>query len=85
MQTVFKKATRHLDPADIVRAGFPPAGSFEPAVFLNDFFAALGAQVITEDYVGGPLRIVTVTGIRFVLLAGAVLSIFSVLKIAFGA
>ena len=44
MQTVFKKATRHLDPADIVRAGFPPAGSFEPAVFLKDFFAALGAH-----------------------------------------
>lgn len=49
------------------------------------FHAALGTQVITEDYVGGGMRIATVTGIRFVLFGGAVLSIFSILKIALGA
>jgi succinate dehydrogenase / fumarate reductase membrane anchor subunit len=52
------------------------------SIFLH---AALGTQVIAEDYIGGATRLVTVMGIRFVLFAGAVLSIFSVLKVAFGA
>jgi hypothetical protein len=47
MQTVFKKATRHLAPEDIVTGAFPPFGSFTPASFLSRFYRHL------SDYQAG--------------------------------
>lgn len=54
------------------------------AIMSFFYHAALGAQVIAEDYIGNEvLRFMKVLGIKFYFLAGAVICIFAILKIAF--
>lgn len=54
-------------------------------VIVTTFYhAALGLQVVIEDYVSSPgKRIVTLAALRFVFVAATIASVFSILKIAF--
>jgi succinate dehydrogenase / fumarate reductase membrane anchor subunit len=45
----------------------------------------LGVQVLIEDYVQGPARIIAMLALNFYALAGAAAAVFAVFKIAFGA
>ena len=45
----------------------------------------LGVQVLIEDYLQGPSRLVAMLALNFYALAGAAAAIFSVFKIALGA
>ena len=45
----------------------------------------LGVQVLIEDYVHGPARIIAMLALSFYTLAGAAAAVFAVFKIALGA
>jgi succinate dehydrogenase / fumarate reductase, membrane anchor subunit len=45
----------------------------------------LGVQVLIEDYVQGPARIIAMLALNFYTLAGGAAAIFAVFKIALGA
>jgi succinate dehydrogenase / fumarate reductase membrane anchor subunit len=45
----------------------------------------LGVQVLIEDYVQGPARIIAMLALSFYTLAGAAAAVFAVFKIALGA
>ena len=45
----------------------------------------LGVQVLIEDYVHGPARIIAMLALGFYTLAGAAAAVFAVFKIALGA
>jgi succinate dehydrogenase / fumarate reductase, membrane anchor subunit len=45
----------------------------------------LGVQVLIEDYVEGPARIIAMLALNFYVVAGAAAAVFAVLKIALGA
>jgi succinate dehydrogenase / fumarate reductase, membrane anchor subunit len=45
----------------------------------------LGVQVLIEDYVHGPARIIAMLALNFYVVAGAAAAVFAVLKIALGA
>jgi succinate dehydrogenase / fumarate reductase, membrane anchor subunit len=45
----------------------------------------LGVQVMIEDYVHGPARVLAMLALNFYALAGAAAAVFAVLKIALGA
>lgn len=49
MQTVFKRATRHLASEDIVSSGFAPFGSFQAAPFLSRFYHHLSDYQATQS------------------------------------
>lgn len=44
----------------------------------------IGLQVLIEDYVHGPLRLVALAALNFYVFGGAAYGIFAVLRIAFG-
>ena len=44
----------------------------------------LGMQVLIEDYVKGPTRVVAMLALNFYVVAGAAAAVFAVLKIALG-
>ncbi|KPF76510.1 succinate dehydrogenase [alpha proteobacterium AAP81b] len=45
----------------------------------------LGVQVMLEDYLSGPTRVLAMLALNFYALAGAAAAVFAVLKIALGA
>ena len=45
----------------------------------------LGVQVLIEDYVQGPVRIIAMLVLNFYALAGAAAAVFAAFKIALGA
>jgi succinate dehydrogenase / fumarate reductase membrane anchor subunit len=45
----------------------------------------LGVQVLIEDYVQGPARVIAMLALSFYTLAGAAAAVFAVFKIALGA
>lgn len=45
----------------------------------------LGVQVMLEDYLHGPKRVLAMLALNFYVLAGAAAAVFAVLKIALGA
>ncbi|QQG36099.1 MAG: succinate dehydrogenase, hydrophobic membrane anchor protein [Micavibrio aeruginosavorus] len=54
------------------------------AVLSTFYHAALGAQVVVEDYVPHPgFRMGKIIGLRLFFIAAAVASVFSILKVAF--
>ena len=54
------------------------------AIMANFIHAAMGIQVVLDDYVHcHALKLVSVTGVKLVFFAAAVACIFSILKIAF--
>jgi succinate dehydrogenase / fumarate reductase membrane anchor subunit len=65
-----------------------PYAAVALVLFFASMFhhAALGVQVIVEDYVGNEgVKLVAIIGAKFALYALGVASIFAVLKLAFGA
>ncbi len=76
-----------LDHASVLMWLRQPVAAVPMLLLIGSVFwhFRLGMQVLIEDYVHGPMRVVALLALNFYALAGAAAAVFAVFKIALGA